>query len=777
MSLHMQIQTAFFGAYSNVDLVANQVAKVVYRASYGHPTMLSWVMYQPQQTMPLGLRNFIRFWDDAGTLNGSGQGSGNPLFEGFIEDIQPADSNLLTYVAYDPTYETTRNVTVMNLAYPQGTVPTTPPVDASGAFPRLVFNATIDNDDDYAFCYSFKQTIAQQIWAIFNNCYQPLYWYNAAPGDGSSAGNGTPYVVSDLFTGSGGGSANSGIDYVPQEKEVFESESVRSAVDRLLRYAPQFRMMWYPGARKWRIFDITASGSTTLTLNQHNAGSGPEVLSFDVKRSLDNRYTAVRFYGPEVATYTEAKVSDGSLTQFTDFSVILQNTATSCCTVYGVHKWQITDPTKRSVARLLQTPIYVNVGDFSLILTRSPTLQAYWPQTSAANFPGWRLIIGWILDAFNGIIDTGQSCVYRYNPYAVGGEVNFEIPTDVKFAYGLPTNPLQVRYPTTGFQGTAYSVANLTNELKLYDEMLAIGYEWNNPVTSAARLAQYAALANYELNLRQDIYYAGGAVLDGLQYQFALLNQKINIASTDGSGGTKTTGWENIGAFLTDCEIDFENQLTTLTFGSDHLELLGLDVEEEKKRLKIRALVQVWYAYATLSTHIRPKTTAEAAQGFDSMIPVIEQTETVKQGFLYVDPLAGTVDNKSQVGRPGAAQNQWPYRDPWTGNYNPGLVAAGYLPAGSLMSVGGSPWGGGDIGAKGGAVMAGSMQNIGMGDYSMYGTGPGSLDPAGIAAGGLTGSPLDGGVDTSGQEGDVSHTKAGQLASQSGGFVGPGMGI
>jgi len=636
MTMRMRIQTTPFGSFTDVDLVTLRAARFTYRASYGQPASLSWVMYQPQHTFPLGIRSFVQFWDDAANgPNGSPQSSSNPLFEGFIEEVQPTDSNLVSLVAYDPTYESTRNVTIMNLAYQPGTVPTIPPSEQSGSMPRLIFNATIDNDDDFAFCEGFNYNVGGLIQTILDWTYQPLYWFNAAPGDGSDLGNDVPYVLGDLTV--------TGFGYQPQEKEVFESESPRSAVDRLLRYAPQFRLIWTPGSRKWRFFDITASPTTTLTINE-SAGN-PQVLSFEVNRSLEGRYTAVRFFGPEVSVYTEAKLSDSSLTDISPYHML--QSLGGGLEIDGMNVFQITDPALRNVARLLPTEYYIQNGPYAFSTTRSCSLQAYFPSSADFGQAGWVTINGWILDGHNGIISVGAgNWIYRYTPTpSTPGGPQYQNPTDVKFIYGSLSSPLQFRYPATGFQGTAYTVANIQNELKLYDEMLAIGYEYNNPVTSTARLAQFAKLAEYELTMRQDIVYTGGATLDGCRYEFAGLNKRINFAGKDMSGGTITTGWESINAMLTDVEIDFDQQLTTLTLSSDQMELAGLDVEEAKKRLKIRALEQRYYSFASFQTIIRERRMGENYNGFDQFAPVWETQINVQSGFYYVDQVSGAVDS------------------------------------------------------------------------------------------------------------------------------------
>jgi hypothetical protein len=211
----------------------------------------------------------------------------------------------------------------------------------------------------------------------------------------------------------------------------------------------------------------------------------------------------------------------------------------------------------------------------------------------------------------------------------------------VKFEYAVPTNPIQVRYPETGFEGSAYTVANLQNELKIYDEMLAVGYEYNQPVTTAARLFQYSLLARYVHAMHKDLIYVGGLTLDGLRYDYQRLDRRVNIAAVDGDGAAIETGWENIDAYLTDVEYDYDQQLTTLLFSSDQMEQIAMDIDEVKKRLKIKALEQRYWYTAQFQNIIRPRTISEPIQGISALNPVSQTVLSVQSGVEYIDPDTG----------------------------------------------------------------------------------------------------------------------------------------
>ena len=126
-------------------------------------------------------------------------------------------------------------------------------------------------------------------------------------------------------------------------------------------------------------------------------------------------------------------------------------------------------------------------------------------------------------------------------------------------------------------------------EQRIYDEMLAVGYEQGTPVVLATRTAQYEKLAQALLDARKDIVWTGGCTIAGIDYDFLRLQKRINFAAVDADGDSLTTGWESINAILTDVEYDYEEKLTTLTFSSDIMDFTESQMEDLKRKLKIRA--------------------------------------------------------------------------------------------------------------------------------------------------------------------------------------------
>ncbi len=620
--LRMQLRTTPFGSYSDFDLASNGAARFKLTVSYSTPSILRWVMHAPQHTFPIGYRTFIRFWDDAGTdPDGDAFTEDNPIFEGYVEEIAPLESMLIEYAAYDPTYVAGKEITIMSQAWPAGTVPSVPPVPHSAAVPRLIFNATIDNDDDYAFQRGPENlTVGNMISTILQDEYHPLYWKSAAPGDGTSAGNDQAFIDAEVDA----------LDMVPQEKMVCQSETLRTAIDRLLSFYPARRLVWIPGTRKWTLPDLANATERTVTLNVFNNDN--DVLSMELHRSIERRATAVKFYGPETLTITVASTQDGTLATYGNYTVLEQLGSVD---IKAFNRWIITNPNRRRMGRVLPTTILCPVGGYTWVPTRSPTLQMTWDGQT------WLTIAGAYFDYQQGIASTYPGFTYFWSSAGktvTTGIQHFFPPVGVRLVYAFFDTPLSKRYPSSGFSGTAYDVAGIEHELKIYDEMLAIGFERGTPVTSVARLAQYEKLATQMHVESKDILYAGGFTFDGIEYDWCRLARRVSIAAEDGSGNPVTTGWEDIAAWVTDVEYDFDQQLTTIQMSSDQAELMGLDVETMKQNLGIRALyrktrVNSRFLFVPFMSDFSWRATwSQRLAGVESSLEI-----------FYVDPVTGEV--------------------------------------------------------------------------------------------------------------------------------------
>lgn len=581
MALNMRIQTASFGDFTTLDLEAERIHSLKLSQGYSHPAKLTWEMDREQHSFPLDFNVFVQFWDDGGSSPDGQSGTGsafsasNPNFEGFIEEIEPAASNRIRYTAYDPTSKAGKEVPCMSQAWTAGNAPNIPPQEGNGAVPRIVYNSMIDNDDDHQHSRGHNVSLGTILENLLDDAYHPLYWLNAAPGDGTSAGNGTAYESSDTAL----------LTFQPQEKLVYESEAIRSAVDRTLQYEPRARLMWIPGTRKWRIRDITQAPAQTLTLNSFDGDR--DVLTLDLDRSMENRATAVRFYGPESHVAAIASQVDGGLAPFDPSDYVVLERLGSV-EIRSFDKFQITDTSKQNMAPTLPAWITVYMGGYHWQSFRTETVQASWDGGNT-----WRSIKGAWFDRRQGIIYLGGH-VFIYNSegqVVQTGTQHYFPPDYFRVIYAYIGTPITVRRPADGsFEGTAYTVGRLALEQKFYDESLAVGYELGTPVTTATRLAQFGVLAQAILNERKDIIYAGGLTIDGIDYSFDRLYHRVNLAGVDEDGSAVTTGWEAINANVTDVEYDYDQRLTTIQFSSDQQELIGWDPDALKEMLKIRAL-------------------------------------------------------------------------------------------------------------------------------------------------------------------------------------------
>lgn len=621
MTLHLQVLDEPFGTYTDFDLVANCVKFTGLEISTSSFSSLRFTVSAPQHTTPIARYAFIRFWDDAGVLpDSTPQDATHPLFEGFCEEVKGTESNIVEYTAYDPTRFAGKMAPVMSAAWSQGTIATlTRPAKATGVVTRRIDNCKNDADDDYAFERTHDSTAGGLIASILDDQYHPLYWINAAPGDGTDAGNGTAYV----WTGE--------LDQLttkPQEKLVFESDTVRNAVSQVLtRFYPEWRMLFVPGSashRRWRFWTPTLSPEQTITLNDPTAS--PKVISGSIEPTTEGRFTAVEFRGPEttvIELFTWVKGGGSNTLGPIGSPVVLETVG--AVNIEAYLKWQIVDATKRRGAKLLPEP-YQIVMNNNIVSYRGPVLQI--------SFDGgttWTSTNTWF-DHYNGIA-YWDSAIYWWSDKAGAQGERYHPPNAVRLLWAYYTDPIVVRKPTTGFEGNAYTLDGLQAEYSMYDEALAVGYEYGTPVTTAAREAQFATLAQSILDERKDTAWIGSLVLNGLDYSFAWLQKRINITALDEDGAPLTTGWEAIKAWLTSVSYDFENRLTTISFNSDQMANLGISEELLKERLKIRALEQRIQYSGDYIYRDYVNYRGEVSQQITGVV------ETSK--FFYVDPETG----------------------------------------------------------------------------------------------------------------------------------------
>ena len=618
--IHLQQQTAAGGSYQTISLTELRLSNFRLSLSYAHPAQLTFCAHAPHQSMPLASGTFLRLWDDAGTnpLTAAAYSAEQPLFEGHIAEITPgSDGQTVEYTALDPTARCARDFRVMSFPWqpPNPSSSSTPeevaplPARAAGATSRLVFNASvIPNDDDAGQARANEQTLGQMIATLLDDSREPLLALNGAPAAVPPAVS-MPYVWNgELET----------LTDIPTEKVVCQDEVIRTSISRLLQYAPAWRMLWQAGERRWRFYEITAAPPLTLTLNRFSADNPHKVLSLDLNRSVEDRYGAVCFYGPPRPVNTIATTSDGSL-------IAQQEILDEATTRYW---YQIADADRRRIAAMLELPLNVpgeraqqTTADerftfaADTVETAFPSLQARFP-AGASGDGGWYSLGGWQLDREAGIVHLGTFKIGRplYPPPSatLPNPARYQDPLEVRFLYAYCADPFRARWPQIDgtFEGTAFTEMGLANELSIYDEMLVVGTFYNRQLTTEIRLARFRELARRIHQQKKDVVYTGGCVLEGLQYAFAGLNRRVHLAAADGNQGELATGWEALGAMLTDVEYDFSQSLTTLQFSSDQSALIGIDPAREKESLKIRAAHPVfWFTQEALYQNRQRTTT------------------------------------------------------------------------------------------------------------------------------------------------------------------------
>ena len=635
MTLQMDYQTTPGGSYTSFDMVAYCIDKIVLKLSIRHPAQLTFTAMAAQHTTPLPWGAFVRFWDDAGTdPERTAFSSSNPLFEGYVWKIDPgSESRQVHYVLYGADHWVGNTIPVMSTAWTAGS----PPVEGIGAVPRLVYNVWIDNDDDYAFARANGYTVGQIFAQLMDDALYPLRYRNAAP-SGSVA-----YDSTQL----------SNFTFIPQDKIVLQNINLRDAIQQiLLDMYPDWAMWLQPGTqtspsigRRWRFYRKSNATARTITLNDFTGTY--KCLRATLWQSLDGKYPAVTFYGPETTNIEIFSTLDGSLS-IIDSGLIMETYHVGGGEYQATGHWrfQITDTTKQRGARLLPDYRFAEMGydyngTYQFVVTRSPFLQF--------TFDGgvsWCTVLGTNFDFQQGIADCGYPITLWIDPppQMPTSDQRYFVPNGYRLIWAPYTTPLTVRYPSSGYSGTSNTLAGMTEELRIYAEDLAVGYEYGTPVSTPTRLAQFAIIAEEMHKARKDIALSGVIVLDGLMYDFSRLQRCVNLAGVDKDGSSITTGWESINAVVTDTEYHFSDQdmgpHTILTCSSDALDYGNISIDAMKKRLGVRAQlrgvnVQQQYIYGSYKS------------GFTrDQSPVIDYVAGVNyiQTTYYQDPLTGAVE-------------------------------------------------------------------------------------------------------------------------------------
>lgn len=636
--MHLLYRVSLEDSYTEFDLEANGVAIKRLTISYQASSRLEFTVTAAEHTSPIPANAEVLLWDSVGLdPAGTAFSEANPLFIGIVNEIRPGDhSNQVIYVCNDPTYNAAKTVTVMSLPYDTGA-----DNPADGAVPRLVVNCKNTSDDDYAYSFGQDLTVGDILEGLLDFTKQPLRALGAAPASGD------PYDSTETAL----------MTFKPQQKVVFESLTIKAAIDQVWRHEPRFRPFWNPVDRKTHFHRLYAGTTKTLKLNDFGwSGSDPKpyvLVGLEITPNYQDCYGAVKIYGPpspQTEEFTWEPGIDGLSADGTNIipissPVIVESYSDSG----GMHdavwwaKWQIFDADKRPGAKLLPEWRELSIGNYAEAV-RWPIVLVSWDEGVT-----WYSAKGIYIDYLNGIIEwkNGIMCyVTQYDnnvpmaPVAGSTQTKFT-PNRLKLVWAPYAAALNVRYPSTGFSGTAYSQLGMERELKLYDESLAIGREYGTPVTSVERQAQFATIAEYLQEVRRDVVYTGQAVLTGCDYSYCRLGCRVNLEDEFG----ETTGWEAIDAIVTDVEYVYgDSPSTNLSFSSNWAELYGEDPAALRERLRVKTFEQMTYAQLMGSPRIdyqyRPYT------NFDGSVSQMVTGGLIYNPFVYYDPETG----KSQMG-------------------------------------------------------------------------------------------------------------------------------
>ena len=406
--------------------------------------------------------------------------------------------------------------------------------DPDHGFPRVPFNAP-PGDEDYDAGRSGK-TIGQIIAWLFDQHAAQL----RAAGVIAEA-PATGYLSDDLDA----------LDVVPP-KLVFESQHFDAALCSLMRLQRGARFLADPETQTFRFRTLSSLPGKTLTYN-----SADKPLAALLKPSTRGRATALEIYGPRRPVNHTLTLDEAELTKLWDDELeddwtwpkaFDPDNADTYARVY--RRFQITAPANRPMARRLAEP--AALGD---------TPPAWAPQVYRKTADDSWAPVPASFDFENGILLLAQPATVG-DEYAEGDAACAE---DLALVYAGLSDPLSVRVPESGYQGTAYSRPGNPLEVvrRIYDEAFI----------RPDQESDVADLAEELLAAYQDVVYAGTVKLAQLDWSLADLAHRLSFAAKDDDGDPVTTGFESLHAVLLGTTYDFAHGRTDLLLSTYAAEL------------------------------------------------------------------------------------------------------------------------------------------------------------------------------------------------------------
>jgi hypothetical protein len=402
--------------------------------------------------------------------------------------------------------------------------------DPDHGFPRVAFNAPAD-DEDYEAARSGR-TVGEMIAWLFDEHAAELR--AAGVLDDAPA---TGYVQAELDA----------LDVVPP-KVVLDSLDFEAALIELMRHQPGVRFRVDPDACTWHFVRIADLPETTVTYN-----SADKPLSALLAPSTEGRATAVEIVGPLRPVNDTITLSGGGLTKLWNAGYESDWTWSKCFDpahddtyAHVYRRFQVSDAARRRMARALGEP--AGLGDAAA--ARCPQVYRKTPDGTWAWVPA-------MFDFAAGVILLAQPATVgdEYDPGAA------ECAEDLCLVYSYLAEPLSVRRPTSGYQGTAYTEPEHPVEVvrRLYDEHFIL----------AEQVPHYEAAAAELLEATRDIVYEGAVRLGAADWSMADLGHRLHFAAQDDAGEPVATGFESLGAVLRSVTYDFGAARTELALSTD----------------------------------------------------------------------------------------------------------------------------------------------------------------------------------------------------------------
>jgi hypothetical protein len=235
---------------------------------------------------------------------------------------------------------------------------------------------------------------------------------------------------------------------------------------------------------------------------------------------------------------------------------------------YVYSRYRVTDTDKRKISEIVPDPETLAPLPGLALVSRRPRV---WRELASG---AW-YVAPVVFDYTNGVFTS-------VTPMADGNMTSEGAATaapDVRLDYSYLGVPSVVRYPSSGWTGTAYSEAGVERERVRYVDDFA----------KSEDAPQYAALAEKLLWPLADVAWRGTLSLGLIDTKWLTIDYRVNIKAKNDAGQAVATGLESIGALVSSAEIDFPGERTLITLAD--AQALGVRGE----LLKILTASELYY--------------------------------------------------------------------------------------------------------------------------------------------------------------------------------------